>query len=82
MAMSAAHLSAALRTSLLTRDFVADNPALTEFCDSLAAAIVAEVALATITFTPLNAAGIQTSAAPGSPTAPPAAPVPVNGAIS
>lgn len=82
MAMSASHLASVMRTAIAARSWANDGAELTEFCNDLAAAIVAEVALATITFTPLNATGIQTSTAPGSPTAPPAAPVPVNGAIS
>lgn len=82
MAMSASHLSSVMRAAIAARDWANDGPELTQLCDDIAAAVVAEVALATITFTPLNATGIQTSTAPGSPTGPPAAPVPVNGAVS
>lgn len=81
MAMSAAHLSAAIKTSLLTRSWTANNAALTEFCDSLAAAIVAEVALALITV-PAATAGLGTTTTVGNPVGPSAAPVVINGAIS
>lgn len=82
MAMSASHLSSVMRAAIAANDWANDGPALTQLCDAIATAVVAEVALATITFTPLNATGIQTSTTPGNPTAPPAAPVLVNGAVS
>lgn len=82
MAMSSAHLSAAMRTALAAQPWVnTSGDALTQFCDALAGAIVAEVLLAVITISPAHA-GLQTSTTAGTPTAGPAAPVPITGALS
>lgn len=79
--MSSSHLSAALRTALVAKTWVRNSTELTEFCDALAAAIVAEVQAARITISPTNA-GLQTSTTAGTPTAGPAAPVAIDGAVS
>ena len=81
MAMSASHLSAAIKAAMLSRAWVANVPELTEFCDDLAGAIVAEVRAALITV-PTGTAGLGTTTTPGNPVGPSAAPVPIIGAIS
>lgn len=81
MAMSASHLSSVMRAAIVANDWANDGPALTQLCDAIAAAVVAEVALATITISPANV-GLQTTTGLGSPTGGPVAPVPITGAIS
>lgn len=81
MAMSASHLSSVMRAAIAANDWANDGPALTQLCDAIATAVVAEVALATVTI-PITAVALQTSTAPGSPTAAPPAPIPITGAVS
>jgi len=81
MAMSASHLSTALRALIAARAWANNSTELTELCDDIAAAVVAEVQLALITV-PAGTAGLGTTTTPGNPIGPSAAPVPITGAIS
>ncbi len=82
MGMSASHLSAAIRAAVAAHPWAnITGSALTEFCDALAGAIVAEVQLARITI-PVSAVALQTSTTAGTPTAAAPAPVPIDGAVS
>lgn len=81
MGMSASHLSSVMRAAIAAKSWANDGPELTELCDAIAAAVVAEVALAVITV-PAGTAGLGTTTGLGSPVGPSPAPVTIAGAVS
>ena len=81
MGMSASHLSGVMRAAIAAHAWANNGPELTQLCDAIAAAVVAEVQAARITI-PVTAVALQTSTTAGTPTAAPPAPIPIDGAVS
>lgn len=81
MAMSASHLSSVMRAAIAAKSWANDGPELTELCDAIAAAVVAEVQAAVITI-PAGATSFGLTTTPGNPVGPVPAPIVLAGTVS